>query len=169
MSIIATYQRITAPELEQLTASSFDFEEFEELREVWLESGRAIDIDRSHEALDRILRLQGLTTPVIYAGTPIEGTEIGYGPVSLVSEDEVRGIAEILNARPIDSLITADATAPSTRRRRNWWGSRAVAGESAGAADGILQHDYLRDNLEALFDFYLAAAAAGQAILITME
>ena len=158
MSVIACYARVAPSEYVDLDdRGGFEPDTWYETFDRYDGEGRTADIDQAHEALDAVLRAQGIAAPVVYPSRPVAGTEIGYGPVLAAAPHEVEAAAVALDSRDAEAVITADSVSVAT-------GIGPV--DDWASADGL---DYLRIAYRSLAALYTAAHASHQLVLMTMQ
>ncbi|KXP09402.1 hypothetical protein AXK57_10915 [Tsukamurella pulmonis] len=157
MSVIACYYRLAPAEYAALYDAGFDPGAWDENADRLEAEGRSVDIDQAHEALEAVLRAQGTAVPVVYAGRPVEDTEIGYGPIMLIPPHEVEAAAAALESRPAEAVITRETV-------------RAAAGigpvDDWSSADGL---DYLRSAHSCLRTLYGDAHRSRQLVVLIMQ
>ncbi len=102
-----------------------------------------------------MLNADGAPVDVVGGGAPISDQDLGYGPARYLNPDEVGLAARYLTATPWEQLaghfdpaqMTAGGVYPAI-----WNDDDAL--------------DYLRDNYTVLVQFFSAAAAAGDTVIL---
>jgi len=162
MGMIGAYARITTAQLSQaLQDPRWAADHLAELAENTYPAqdsaatDRFVDVDKAWNGIWFLLNAAGSPIDVVAGGAPVSDEDLGYGPARYLTPGEVAAAASYLQAMPWQQLashfdpaqMTADGIYPAI-----WDNDHAL--------------DYLRSNYAVLVQFFGAAAAAGDAVIL---
>jgi hypothetical protein len=163
VAMVGAYARVTQDELDRgLADPDWAYEYLGELEESDYRgddpagSGRTFDVDKAWNGIGYLLNAAGSgPVDVVTGGEPVSTEDLGYGPARFLTPAQVGEGARYLAAMRWELLarhfdpaqLNADDIYPAT-----WDDAHAL--------------DYLRSNYEGLVQFFSAAAAAGDAVIL---
>jgi hypothetical protein len=135
----------------------------------WLAAHKAndtsVDLDKAWHGIHYLLTGSAepndtIASKVIFGGESI-GRDAGYGPAQLLKPDEVKAIAQLLDATPPEVLQKRFKPEEMTRAK--------VYPSVIWVRDGDEALKYLLDNYKNLVAFYKRAAERGQAVIFALS
>ena len=135
----------------------------------WLAAHKAndtsVDLDKAWHGIHYLLTGSAepngtLASKVIFGGESIGG-DVGYGPAQLLKPDEVKAIAQLLDATPPEVLQKRFKPEEMARAK--------VYPSVIWVRDGEEALKYVLDNYKNLVAFYKRAAERGQAVIFAIS
>ncbi len=165
MSMIGEYARLSPVEMDRAVRDpQWAYDHVQDLLEVEIppgDVGHCTDVDKAWDGIGYLLRHRGdARVDVIGGGTLLDADDWGYGPPRYLTVDQVGHASAHLLATPFADLAPHYDAA---RMRDEKIYPHAIWDDDASTLD------YLRDNYEALTEFFETAASSGEAVILWLD